>query len=305
VEHHFTRHGILSSTLALLAYIAARTSVLRLGTAVLVLPFHDPLRLAEEASTVDLLSGGRLDLGVGRGFQWTEFNGFDIPMDESTARSDEALEIILKGWREQGNWSYEGKYFTYNNVSIEPKPVQRPHPPVWVAAGSTDSATKVGRLGLRMQLSSGVPLQRIPVMVDAYKAGLADNGHAFSSENVLLSRITHIEATRDKAWEVGGPPYEWFRKMVAEVTPPPGAVSTRNSNPLPQFTGPIGQTEGDPGYFFCTPDEATRCIEDISKMEVGTVIFQGNWGGIGQEDRERSLRLIGREVLPHFAGASK
>jgi alkanesulfonate monooxygenase SsuD/methylene tetrahydromethanopterin reductase-like flavin-dependent oxidoreductase (luciferase family) len=107
VEHHWTRHGILSSTLATLSHVAAITSTMRLGTAVLVLPFHDPVRLAEEAATVDLLSGGRLDLGVGRGFQWTEFNGFDIPMDESTARYDEALDIILKSWRTEGTFSYD------------------------------------------------------------------------------------------------------------------------------------------------------------------------------------------------------
>jgi hypothetical protein len=160
-------------------------------------------------------------------------------------------------------------------------------------------------MGLRMQLSSGVPLQRIPVMLDAYKVGLSEGGYAFSSENVLLSRIAHIEATREKAWEVGGPPYEWFRKMVAEVTPPPGVVSTRNSSPLPQFTGPVGQTAGDPGYFFCTPDEATRCLQDISAMGIGTVIFQGNWGGIAQEDAVRSIRLLGKEVLPHFSSGAK
>lgn len=306
VEHHFTRHGILSSTLALLSYIAARTRAIRLGTAVLVLPFHDPVRLAEEAATVDLLSGGRLDLGVGRGFQWTEFNGFDISLDDSTARYDEALDVILKAWREPGRFTHEGRFWRYDDISVEPKPVQTPHPPVWAAAGSPESATKVGRLGLRMQLSSGVSFQRVPAMVEAYRAGLAEAGHAFSSDNVLLSRITHVEETREKAWEVATPYYDWFRKMVATVTPAPGRASPFSTEPLqPRLSGPVGHSDGDPGFFFCTPDEACRAIEEIGAMGVGQVIFQGNWGGMPQPDVMRSLELIGRYVVPHFAAGVK
>jgi len=306
VEHHWTRHGILSSTLALLSYLAARTTSLRLGTAVLVLPFHDPARLVEEASTVDLLSNGRLELGVGRGFQWVEFNGFGLSIEDSTARYDEALEIILTAWRAPGRFSYRGKFWSYNDISVEPKPVQKPHPPVWAAAGSPDTATKVGRLGLRMQLSSGVSFDQIPALIGAYKAGLAESGHAFSSEHVLLSRITHIAETRQRAWEIAGPYYNWFRKMVAEVSPAPGQSSGFNSNPLlPKLSGPIGSEADDPGFLFCTPDECSRYIENVAALGVGHVLFQGNWGGMPQEDVVRSLRLIGREVLPHFVTSAK
>lgn len=301
VEHHWTRHGILSSTLAVLAHIAALTSTMRLGTAVLVLPFHDPVRLAEEAATVDMLSGGRLDLGVGRGFQWTEFNGFDIPMDESTARYDEAVDIILKSWRTEGTFSYEGKYHTYNNISVEPKPVQTPHPPVWGAAGSIDSAAKAGRLGLHMQLSSGVSLERMPAMMDAYKAGLAEGGYEFSSDKVLVSRMTHIEPTRERAWEVALPHYTWFRNMLGQVTPAPANLQ-ENSNPLPAHMRRSKEVNpDDPTILFCSPDECCRVLEQIQSFGVGQVIFQSNWGGISQEDAVRSIMLIGREVLPHFA----
>jgi alkanesulfonate monooxygenase SsuD/methylene tetrahydromethanopterin reductase-like flavin-dependent oxidoreductase (luciferase family) len=302
VEHHFTRHGILSATLTLLSYIAAQTSTIRLGTAVLVLPFHDPVRLVEEASTVDLLSGGRLDLGVGRGFQWAEFNGFDISLEDSTERYDEALEVILKAWRAPERFTHEGRFWRYNDISVEPKPAQVPHPPVWAAAGSVDSATKIGRLGLRMQMSSGVTLDRLPVLMEAYQAGLAEGGHGFSSDNVLLSRVTHIEDTRAKAWEVATPYYTWMREMVAAVTPAPGRSSPFSTEPLvTRLDGPIGAEPGDPGYFFCNPDECCEAIERIGAMGVGHVVFQGNWGGMPQDDVLRSIELLGKEVLPHFA----
>lgn len=301
VEHHWTRHGILSSTLATLSNVAAITSTMRLGTAVLVLPFHDPVRLAEEAATVDLLSGGRLDLGVGRGFQWTEFNGFDIPMDESTARYDEALDIILKSWRTPGTFSYEGKYHSYNNISVDPKPVQTPHPPVWCAAGSIESATKVGRLGLHMQLSSGLSLERMPAMMNAYKTALAQNGHTFRPDMVLVSRMSHLEVTRERAWEVALPHYTWFRNMLAEVTPAPASVQ-QNANPLPAHMQRRKDVNpDDPTILFCSPDECCEVLEQIQALGVGQVIFQSNWGGISQEDAVRSIQLIGREVLPHFA----
>ena len=98
VEHHFTGFGQVSATLNLLTWIGARTSTLRLGTAVIVLPWHNPVLLAEQAATVDLLSGGRLDFGVGKGYRHNEFASFRIPMEEGQARFEEAIDIITQSW---------------------------------------------------------------------------------------------------------------------------------------------------------------------------------------------------------------
>jgi alkanesulfonate monooxygenase SsuD/methylene tetrahydromethanopterin reductase-like flavin-dependent oxidoreductase (luciferase family) len=259
----------------------------------------------EEASTVDLLSGGRLDLGVGRGFQWLEFDGFGLDIAESRARYDEALEVILKAWRDP-KLNHKGRYWRYGDVSVEPKPLQKPHPPVWAGAGNKESAKKVGRLGLRLMLSSGARFESITPMIGAYKAGLAEGGYAFSSDHVLLSRIAHIAETRARAWEIAGPHYNWFRKTVAEVSQTPGQPSRFNANPLtPKLTGPIGSEPDDPGFLFCTPDEASRYIENVQALGVGQVIFQGNWGGLPQAEMLRSLTLVGREVIPHFMAPAK
>src|SRR6188768_3624058 len=98
VEHHFTGYGQVSATLNLLTWLGARTATLRLGTAVLVLPWHNPVLLAEQAATLDLLSGGRLDFGVGKGYRWNEFAGFCVAMEEAGARFDECLGVIVKAW---------------------------------------------------------------------------------------------------------------------------------------------------------------------------------------------------------------
>ena len=152
VEHHFTGLGQVSASLNLLSYLAARTTNIRLGTAVVVLPWHNPVLLAEQVATIDLLSGGRVDFGVGKGYRPSEFSGFCIPIDEATERFDEAMEIIRKAWGEDGRFSHAGKRWRYDNIIVEPSPLQRPHPPFWMGAGSDASIRRAAREGYNLLL---------------------------------------------------------------------------------------------------------------------------------------------------------
>ena len=138
VEHHFTGFGQVSASMSLLAYLAARTERIRLGTAVVVLPWHNPILVAEQAATLDLLSNGRLDFGVGKGYRTYEFSGFCIPPEEATERFDEAMDVIRKAWTSQGRFSHHGKRWHFDNVVVEPYPIQQPHPPFWLGAGSAE-----------------------------------------------------------------------------------------------------------------------------------------------------------------------
>src|ERR1044071_2963210 len=130
VEHHFTGFGQVSATLNLLTWVGARTSTLRLGTAVIVLPWHNPVLLAEQAATIDLLSGGRLDFGIGKGYRHNEFAGFCIPMEESDGRFEEGLAVILKAWTSNERFSHPGRPWPFENVVVEPPTAQQPHPPI-------------------------------------------------------------------------------------------------------------------------------------------------------------------------------
>src|SRR5487761_2172076 len=121
VEHHFTGFGQVSASMSLLAYLAARTTRIRLGTAVVVLPWHNPVLVAEQAAPLGLLSGGRLDLGVGKGYRAAEFAGFCIPPEEATERFDEAVEIIRKAWSSEGRFSHHGKRWNFENIVVEPE----------------------------------------------------------------------------------------------------------------------------------------------------------------------------------------
>ena len=128
-EHHFSTYGYLSRPAQLATYIAAKTTRLRVGTAVIVVPLHHPLVIAEEIATLDLLSGGRLDVGLGRGYQHYEFERFGLELESGRARWEESIDVILKALGGQP-FSYEGKFFKIPETSVFPQPVQKPLPPI-------------------------------------------------------------------------------------------------------------------------------------------------------------------------------
>src|SRR5499426_1893455 len=135
-ELHFSRtFSVLADPLMVLAAAAQRTTRIRLGTAVTLLPLHNPVKIAEEAAIADILSDGRLELGCGRGTAPLHYAGYDIPQDESRDRFEEALDFIVQAWT-QAQFSYEGKYFRARDLTVVPRPVQSPHPPVRIAANS-------------------------------------------------------------------------------------------------------------------------------------------------------------------------
>lgn len=136
-EHHFSDYGTLGGPPVFLAALAARTTTMRVGAAISVLPFHDPLRVAEDYAALDVISGGRLDFGVGRGYQPGEFEGFEIPMSEARDRFLEYLDIITLAWR-GGRFDFDGEFRTIKNLVVRPTPVQDPIP-TYVASTSPET----------------------------------------------------------------------------------------------------------------------------------------------------------------------
>ncbi|MCS7213955.1 MAG: LLM class flavin-dependent oxidoreductase [Candidatus Calescibacterium sp.] len=132
-EHHFSEYGVMPSIQVFASFVASRTKRIRIGSGVVVLPFHNPIRLAEEFAMLDVLSEGRLDFGVGRGYQPHEFEGYGIPISESRERFEEMLQIIKMAW-EYGEVNFEGKFFRFKGVKPRPRPLQKPHPPFFGAS---------------------------------------------------------------------------------------------------------------------------------------------------------------------------
>src|SRR5437764_3885718 len=152
VEHHFTGWNQVSATLMLQTALAMRTTTLRLGTAVIVLPWHNPVLLAEQAATLDLISGGRLDFRIGKGYPHNEFAGFRVTMKEADARFDECLAVIVKAWTSNDKFSHRGHYWQFDEIVVEPPTAQRPHPPIWMGAGGESSVRQVAQRGYNLLL---------------------------------------------------------------------------------------------------------------------------------------------------------
>jgi alkanesulfonate monooxygenase SsuD/methylene tetrahydromethanopterin reductase-like flavin-dependent oxidoreductase (luciferase family) len=188
VEHHFTGFGQVSATLNLLTWLGARTTTLRLGTAVTVLPWHNPVLLAEQAATLDLLSGGRLDFGVGKGYRYNEFHGFGVPIAESDARFEEALDLLLKGWTSDRPFSHHGKYWTFNDIVVEPPSARKPHPVVWMGAGSERSIRDVARRGFNLLLGQYASPDDVAANICLYREAVEAQGRVFDPMSVAVTR---------------------------------------------------------------------------------------------------------------------
>src|SRR6267142_6844152 len=204
VEHHFTGYGQVSATLNLLTWLGAKTTTLRLGTAVIVLPWHNPVLLAEQAATIDLLSGGRLDFGIGKGYRHNEFAGFCIPMEESDGRCEEALGVIVKAWTSDAPWSHRGKYWQFDDVVVEPPTAQRPHPPLWMGAGSPESIKKVAAQGYKLLLDQYASFEEIAERIALFKSEVEKQGRPFDPMSVGVTRSINVVMTpteRQKAFE--------------------------------------------------------------------------------------------------------
>ena len=175
-EHHFTGWGQVSAPLHMLSYLAARTSRLRLGTAVMVLAWHNPMLLAEQVATIDVLSGGRVDLGIGRGYRHNEFHGFATDPDEAEARFAESLAVMTRAWTSKERFSHHGRFWHFDDVILEPPPLQSPHPPLWVSAGRIASIKAAAANRHRLLLDQFTPAETIAARIAAYRdaAGTQD-----------------------------------------------------------------------------------------------------------------------------------
>jgi len=218
-EHHFTEYGFCASPMLTLAAMASITKRARLGTAVVVLPFNDPVRVAEEGAMVDLMSDGRFELGVGRGFQPVEFRGFGVDQARSHEILDEALQIIERAWTGEAV-SFKGVHFQIDQHAVRPRPIQRPHPPIWLAAVNAPSFERAGMRGYNL-LCTLVPGFHTPLTaeyVQTYRRALSARGHDAAKKQIgALSMVYCADSTEQARQDFGGPVLWYFRTIEKYV----------------------------------------------------------------------------------------
>jgi alkanesulfonate monooxygenase SsuD/methylene tetrahydromethanopterin reductase-like flavin-dependent oxidoreductase (luciferase family) len=295
VEHHFSGWNQVSATLTLLTWLAARTTTLRLGTAVLVLPWHNPVLLAEQAATLDLLSQGRLDFGVGKGYRYNEFTGFAVPREEADARFEEALALITKAWTSDQRFSHHGRFWTFNDIVVEPPTWQKPHPPIWMGAGSPASIRAVAGRGGNLILDQFAQIDVIGERIALFKSaqvaqarlGLAPFAPT-KEPRIALARDMHVatgQADKEAALARNRQGHERILS-VARWPDHAGGSHILAYDHTPE--------EIEAASLVGTSDEIMRKLEALQRVGVDYVIMSCG------SSRE-SLRRFAREIMPAFA----
>jgi alkanesulfonate monooxygenase SsuD/methylene tetrahydromethanopterin reductase-like flavin-dependent oxidoreductase (luciferase family) len=298
-EHHFVDDGYSPSLLPIAAAIASRTSKIRIGTFVILLPLHNPIRVAEDAATVDLISNGRLELGFGQGYRVPEFTAFNIPRNERGPRLQENAEIVRRLFTEK-NLTYEGRFNRITDATLVPGPVQRPHPPIWLAARGPKSIARAARNGYHFMGTGGVDQQQ------TYDAALREAGRNPSQFNIAQLRTVFVAPRRASAWDAAeeGAHYmmSCYARWFAEANDLPGDDAGRGGLP------PVRKLrDSDTSALFGesliigTPDEAIAMIEDYqSRTRLTHLVMAMALPKTDFKKVSGSMRLFAKEVLPHF-----
>jgi alkanesulfonate monooxygenase SsuD/methylene tetrahydromethanopterin reductase-like flavin-dependent oxidoreductase (luciferase family) len=208
-EHHFSSFSVCPSVHMVGTLAAARTRRLRIGTGVSLAPFYHPLRLAEEVALLDVLSGGRVNWGAGRGFARIEFEAFGVPPEDSTARFRETVEIVLKAWTEE-RLSFRGEQFRFHDIEVLPKPMQRPHPPVWVAASSDGAIDWAAGRGFSILMDPHSSAAEIGRKRRRYADGLGTAGYCDTGRDIPVARLVALGRSAAAAAAVARNGAEWI-----------------------------------------------------------------------------------------------
>ena len=311
-ELHFDPSiSITPSPLMLAAAAAQRSKRIRLGVAVNLLPLHNPIRLAEEIATLDVLSDGRAEFGVGRGSMPAHFQGFGVPIEESRERFLEFLEFIIKAWTQE-EVSFEGKYFSVADLNLTPKPIQTPHPPIRIASNSPDTFELVGRLGYKMFASTVVlPMSRLLEGVQLYRRTLATTGNPPGTEELSLNTVVYVAEDAKVARSIPEASVMSFLNTVRSISNKSAMRQAHGANPrtadaLARFSNMTYDGWCDEIAVVGDPALCIKKLEVLQRelMPTEIICFFNPGGMIDSSQVMEAMRLFASEVMPHFRKAS-
>jgi len=308
VEHHFTDYTMCPDVLQFLSFVAGRTRRVQLGSMVVVLPWHDPLRVAEQAAMLDNMSDGRLILGIGRGLGRVEFEGFRVPMEESRGRFVESAEMILRGL-EEGACEYDGEYVKQPRKPLRPKAVRSFRGRTYAAAVSPESSHIMAKLGVGILIIPQKPWDAVAAELGAYRETYrAVNGK--DAPPTVCAGWVFCDPSPERAREMAvkyiggywGSVLRHYELRGDHLAKTKGYEYYGNMQNMVQQVGADGVTE-----FFLnlqiwgTPEQCYERIVDV-RGRVGNDTFVGafSYAGMPREESERNMRLFAREVMPEL-----
>ena len=304
-EHHSSRYGICPSLMPLLSNIAGRTRKIRIGAGVSVLPFHNPILLAEESAMLDVLSNGRLDFGVGRGSADYEYGNFNIDFDTRDVRTQEALDIILGLWT-QSDFSFQGEFYQIKNLTIAPWPMQQPHPPVYMAVSRTPASLDVAvARDLPILTSFSTPEADNLGLFSLYAERSAAAEKSLPVDAMPYFRFVYLEEDEQAAREYPRQSLTWVRDLAGyRRTLTHGDEinvdldywrQTRTVEPASY------ESELETTAYFGTPEQ---CVQRITRLRdehgIGYFGASMSFGSMEHSRVMRSMELFAKEVMPKF-----
>jgi natural product biosynthesis luciferase-like monooxygenase protein len=302
-EHHFCRY-ICPAPQIIAAAIAQRTRKIRIGTAIVLLPHHDPVRLAEDYALVDLLSGGRLDFGIGRGFIKATYDGFNQSMTESRERFDESLELIERAWHETP-FSYHGKFYNVSNVSILPRPIQKPPPIFMAAAVSPESFVDAGERGHSLLLAPFTQSRgSLKENIQLYKETLNRSGHSREGLEIVAGYHSFVDDTPELARSKWESHYMRYMHFVGSLINPEEYTSQQYQQwrRTGEALKHVKFEDMYPSQVLCGDPE--QCIERVGLMQdefsVTHFWVYMDLGGLEPHEVRRSMERFATRVMPHF-----
>ena len=299
---------MLPTPAQVLTFIAARTTRLRLAPATVLLPCTQPLRTAEEYAVLDVLSNGRAVFSAGRGYDEREYKGFEIPFDESRTRFDEEMIIVRKAWTEE-NWTFHGQHHHIAEpLNVVPKPVQKPHPPVYVACFSEPTMRMAAEQGFNIifaPFAASMIFGGLAEAVDKFKGLAAAAGHPNST--AMCSYFTCIADTPEQKLAAQERLLYYLTNFLPAVPQDPEKTppNIRYFVDIAERVKRMQPTDlGERSIVTGTVDEVIRQFEQVEAAGIEEVICYFNFGVLPHAETMHQMERVSREVLPHFARAA-
>ena len=313
-EHRFSRHGLLSGIWSFLGNVAARTKRIRIGTAVIVLPLHNPILVAEEVAMLDIISGGRFNFGIGAGYQRQEFDGVGVDIDESRERFAESVDVMIKAWTEE-RLTYHGKFTNVDDVWVLPKPIQKPYPPLFQAV-STSPASVEFAASRQIQVIAGGPtdiLGQAPEVIKLWRQKMEEHGHEHAHLDPPMSKSIYVAPTMEEA-ERDPIGLEDFSSRILRSTgttgAPIGMPMDKDGNIAKGYEAWANRQNDrdrrdDPGHAGLpplrgTPEVVIERLKLVQEAGINHVFGSFGFAGLPHEKVMRSIELFATQVMPHF-----
>jgi probable F420-dependent oxidoreductase len=291
-EHHLMRYGgPCPNPASLIAVAAARTSKMRLGCSVSVIPLRHPVHIAEDYAVADAISGGRLEFGMGVGNNPREYQVFGVPFEEGRERFDEATEVILGLWGQE-RFSHKGRFWDFEDVTIYPRPVQQPHPPIWIAGLSEASLSRAGRNGHNiMTVAHARRPEETRPGVTAWRKNLAEAGYAPSERQCLIHLRGYVGEESKRAQQVGQEAIACYTELSALGLNRPTSPDQLDWEKMLQQGRNV----------YGNPDQCIEALRHTTEhFDFDICGMQFSFGGLPHAEVVKSMRLFAREVLPAF-----